>query len=234
MNEHSIAENLQQIKEVILTTCKRVGRNPDSVQLIAVSKTKPEQAILEALDAGQLHFGENRMRELQTKMDSITSNNAVWHMIGTMQTNKIRHISHRVDWIHSVGKAKYLDEINKRAEADNRVINVLIQVNISDEDQKSGCAPKDLPKILDYARQFKHIRIRGLMGMAHFVDNPEEVRSEFTLLRTTLEKNQSENGGNITLTELSMGMSNDFIVAIEEGATMVRVGSAIFGSRNYG
>lgn len=234
MSEHSIAENLQQIKEVIHTTCKRVGRNPDSVQLIAVSKTKPEQAILEALEAGQFHFGENRMQELQTKMDSITNSNAIWHMIGTMQTNKIRLISHRVDWIHSVGKAKYLDEINKRAQADNRVINVLIQVNISDEDQKSGCEPEELPEILEYARQFKHISIRGLMGMAHFADNPEEVRNEFALLRTTLEKNQAENGGNIKLTELSMGMSNDFIVAIEEGATMVRVGSAIFGSRNYG
>ena len=233
MSEHSIAENLQQIKEVISNTCKRAGRDPDSVQLIAVSKTKPEQAILDALTAGQLHFGENRMQELQTKMDSIANTSAVWHMIGTMQSNKIRHIAHRVDWIHSVGKAKYLKEINKRAKAAERVINVLIQVNISDEDQKSGCDPDQLPEILEQARKFDHIRIRGLMGMAHLSDNPEEARPEFALLRKTLEANQSANSGNIDLTELSMGMSNDFEVAIEEGATMVRIGSAIFGARNY-
>lgn len=234
MSETSIAENLKQIKEVISTTCKRVGRDPESVQLVAVSKTKPESAIHEAIEAGQLHFGENRMQELQTKMDDIGNDAAVWHMIGTMQSNKIRHIAHRVDWIHSVGKAKYLKEINKRAKDADRIINVLIQVNISDEDQKSGCDPDELPQILEHAKQYDHIRVRGLMGMAHLTDNSEEARSEFALLRKTLEANKPLNGGNTQLTELSMGMSNDFEVAIEEGATLVRVGSAIFGSRNYG
>ena len=233
MHESSIAQNLQSIKESVNAACKRAGRNPDSVQLIAVSKTKPESAIIEALEAGQLHFGENKMQELQSKMEKISQPSAVWHMIGTIQTNKIRLIAPRVNWIHSVGKAKYLDEINKRAGSGGRVINVLIQVNISAEDQKSGCAPEKLPHILEHAQTLEHLRVRGLMGMAHFAENPEHVRSEFALLRTTLESNSKYNGGNIQLSELSMGMSNDFEVAIEEGATMIRVGSAIFGSRNY-
>ena len=234
MSENSIADNIQEIKERIKAACNRVNRNPDDVHLIAVSKTKPEQAIIEALDAGQLDFGENRMQDLQTKMDNIADERIQWHMIGTLQTNKIRHIAHRVNWIHSVGKAKYLDEINKRAKAAEREINVLIQVNISDEDQKSGCDPDQLARILEHAQTLDAIRIRGLMGMAHFADDPEDVRAEFALLRTTLENHTKYNGGNIELTELSMGMSNDFEVAIEEGATMVRVGTSIFGSRNYG
>ena len=228
-----IKNNLLKIQEKVILACQRVGRNPDEVTLIAVSKTQPNQAILEAMEAGQLHFGENRMQELQQKMELINSTAIQWHMIGTLQTNKIRHIAHRVNWIHSVGKAKYLSEINKRADAANRAINVLIQVNISKEDQKSGWEIAELAKILENARQFNHLKIRGLMGMARFTENPEDVRSEFALLRHTLEKHQTFNGGNIELTELSIGMSGDFEVAIEEGATMIRVGSALFGSRNY-
>ncbi|GAB5410337.1 MAG: YggS family pyridoxal phosphate-dependent enzyme [Balneolaceae bacterium] len=230
----SISENLDQIRLQIEETCKKCGRNPDEIKLIAVSKTKPNEAIFDAHTAGQLHFGENRMQELHEKMRSINLPDIQWHMIGTIQSNKIKFISDRVNWIHSVSKAKYLTEINKRAEASGRVINVLIQVNISGEDQKSGCEASDLRAILDHAKNLNNIQVKGLMGLATFTENPEDVRPEFTLLRTTMDNHSTYNGGNINLTELSMGMSGDFNVAIEEGATMIRIGSAIFGSRNYG
>ncbi len=232
MNNSEIKDNISTIQARINEAAKRAKRDPEGIKLIAVSKTKPNEAILAALDAGQLHFGENRMQELQTKMDEISNEQAQWHMIGTMQSNKIKYIAHRVNWIHSVGKAKYLKEIDKRAGQSNHHVNVLIQVNISDEDQKSGCDIPDLERILEQARQFEHITIKGLMGMARFTDNPEEVRSEFALLKSAFDSHKHLNGGNIDLTELSMGMSNDFEVAIEEGATMVRIGSAIFGARN--
>lgn len=228
----SISENLEQIRQQIKETCKKCGRNSDEITLIAVSKTKPNEAIIDACSAGQLHFGENRMQELQDKMESIDLPEIQWHMIGTMQSNKIKYIADRVNWIHSVPKAKYLNEINKRAEASSRVINVLIQVNISGEDQKSGCEVSDLSSILEHAKTLPNIKIRGLMGLATFTDNPEDVRHEFALLRNTMKDHSSFNGGNTELTELSMGMSGDFKIAIEEGATMIRVGSAIFGSRN--
>lgn len=229
---NSISENIEIINQRIKAAAEKSGRNSADIKLIAVSKTKPSSAILEALEAGQIHYGENRMQELQNKMIEIEHPDIQWHMIGTMQTNKIKYIANQVHWIHSVGKAKYLNEINKRAEQANRNINVLIQVNISAEDQKSGCDPSELEGIIEIARNFKNITIRGLMGMARFTDNPEDVRDEFALLKSTFDEHSHLNGENIQLNELSMGMSNDFEVAIEEGATMVRVGSAIFGSRN--
>ena len=234
MSEASIRENLKEIRGRIKAACEKSGRKPEEVTLIAVSKTKPNEAIIDACTAGQLHFGENRMQELQDKMESIELPGIQWHMIGTMQSNKIKYITDRVDWIHSVSKAKYLDEIEKRAASSGRTINVLIQVNISGEDQKSGCEVSELAEILNYAKSLDHVKIKGLMGMATFTDDAESVRHEFALLRNTLKDHQTYNGGNIELKELSMGMSGDFEVAIEEGATMVRVGSAIFGSRNYG
>lgn len=233
MSDRFIPQNLEEIRNQIIETCNKCGRDPEEVSLIAVSKTKPNEDIIEAYSHQQMHFGENRMQELQDKMDAIDLPGIQWHMIGTMQSNKIKYIAHRVDWIHSVSKAKYLNEIEKRATEYDRVINVLIQVNISDEDQKSGCDVSDLAGILEHAKELSHIRVCGLMGMARFVDDPEDVRSEFKLLKDTLESHQQYNGGNIQLKELSMGMSGDFEVAIEEGATMVRVGSSIFGSRNY-
>ena len=229
---NSISENIEIINHRIHQAANKSGTDLEKIKLIAVSKTKPISAILEALEAGQVHFGENRMQELQTKMSAIEHPAIQWHMIGAMQTNKIKHIASQVHWIHSVGKAKYLNEINKRVEQSNRNINLLIQVNISGEDQKSGCEPTELEGILETARNFNNITIRGLMGMARYTYNPEDVRGEFALLKNTFEDHINLNGENIQLSELSMGMSNDFEVAIEEGATMVRIGSAIFGARN--
>lgn len=234
MNDQDIAENLKSIQQRIDKACERAGRDPKEITLVAVSKTKPVSDILEAIQAGQLQFGENRMKELEDKMLEIGLPDVVWHFIGNLQTNKIKYIADRVNWIHSVEKAKYLKEIEKRAGNENRIINTLIQVNISDEKQKGGCKPEDLASILETAHDYEHLKVRGLMGMATFVDDPEEVRSEFRLLKELFDSHQKYSKGSVQLEHLSMGMTNDMDVAIEEGATMVRIGSAIFGARNYG
>ena len=139
MSQEDICQNLSKIRERIAEACRRADRDPDEVMLVAVSKTKPVDDILEAMSCGQLHFGENRMKELEDKMDEISDPDISWHMIGNLQTNKIKYIAARVNWIHSVEKKKYLKEINKRAGKAGRVVNCLIQVNISGEDQKGGC-----------------------------------------------------------------------------------------------
>lgn len=234
MSDQDIAKNLESIQQEIEKTAKQAGRNPDEITLVAVSKTKPTSDILEAITAGHLHFGENRMKELEDKMAEIELPDVVWHFIGNLQTNKIKYIADRVNWIHSVEKAKYLKEIDKRAGKAGRLVNTLVQVNISDEKQKGGCKPEDLSTILESAQNYDHVKVRGLMGMATFADNPEDVRSEFKLLKKLFDSHQKYNSGSVHLEHLSMGMTNDMEVAIQEGATMVRIGSAIFGKRNYG
>ena len=234
MSNIDICENLKEIRHRIEKTCQRCGRNPDEVILLAVSKTKPVSAILKAMECGHLLFGENRMKELEEKMTEVSGHDISWHMIGNLQTNKIKYIADRVDYIHSVEKVKHLEEIDKRAGQHERTINVLIQVNISNEKQKGGCRPEELPQILTVAADFSYIRVKGLMGMAELVDNAEEVRPQFKLLKQLFDSHQNYNYGSVDLQHISMGMTNDFEVAIEEGSTMVRIGSAIFGERNYG
>lgn len=229
-----ICRNLERVQERIRKACENAGRDPGEVMLVAISKTKPLKLIREAYGCGQIHFGENRARELQDKMEELDQEEVRWHMVGALQTNKIKYMVERVNWIDSIPKRKSLREIEKRASRIDRVINTLIQVNISGEDQKSGCEPGDLPGILEYASGLEHVRVRGLMGIASLVDDPETVRPEFRLLRELREKYGGQEAGNITLEHLSMGMTNDMEVAIEEGATMLRVGRAIFGERNYG
>ena len=232
MSTSNIADHIKSINERIKKAARTAGRSPSDITLIAVSKTKPNSMIQEAIAAGQIHFGENKVQELQEKMPEF-GDDIQWHMIGNLQTNKIKYLVERVNWIHSIPKIKALKELEKRAGNIERVIDTLIQVNISDEDQKSGCAPEDLPKLLEYASELKWVRVRGLMGISTFADDPETVRPEFASLREILEKNTTYNNDVIQLKELSMGMTNDLEVAVEEGATMVRVGSAIFGERNY-
>jgi PLP dependent protein len=228
-----LIENYERVQERIRNACKACGRNPDDITLVAVSKTKPDSDVLELLQHGHLHFGENRAKALEDRMESIDNPSAVWHFIGNLQTNKIKYMVHRVNWIESIHKKKALKEVEKRASEIGRAVNVLIQVNISEEDQKSGCDPEQLESILAYGRDLKYTRIRGLMGMATFTDDPEKVRPEFRLLSRLREQHLHLNGGSVDLQHLSMGMTNDLEVAIEEGSTMVRVGTAIFGERNY-
>lgn len=227
-----VKENLQKIRSQIDEICKKAGRDPSEVLLIAVSKTKPVKAIREAQAAGQIHFGENRVQELVEKMEQLDES-IKWHMIGTLQTNKIKYMIDRVDWIESVHKIKALQEIEKRAGRVKRVIQTLIQVNISGENQKSGCDPEELRDILTYAQNLKWLRVRGLMGIAELTENPEDVRPQFRLLRTLRDQHRDLEDEIVTLDHLSMGMTHDFHVAIEEGSTMVRIGTAIFGEREY-
>lgn len=228
-----ITDRYNHIKERIREACKEAGRNPEDVTLVAVSKTKPNEDIIALAKEGQIHFGENRAKELEDKMQQIENPSLQWHFIGNLQTNKIKYMAGRVDWIQSVHKKKALKEIEKRAKAENRTIQVLIQVNISEEDQKSGCEPDQLEAILTYAQKLEHTRVMGLMGMATFADDPEMVRPEFRKLRELKESHMHLSKGAVDLRHLSMGMTNDLEVAIQEGSTMLRIGTAIFGERNY-
>ncbi|MEX1010865.1 MAG: YggS family pyridoxal phosphate-dependent enzyme [Balneolaceae bacterium] len=229
-----ICKRLADVQERVRKACKRANRNPHEITLVAISKLKPVSDIRDALMCGQLHFGENRTTELNSKADDLEGQKLVWHYVGTMQTNKIKYLAGRAAWIHSAYKTKHLKEIDKRLKASGQTADVLLQVNISRESQKQGLEPSGVEQVLKSAQSLKNLRVSGLMGMATFADNPEEVRSEFRLLRNTLLEHRHLNSGSVQLRELSMGMTNDFEVAIEEGATMIRIGSAIFGERNGG
>lgn len=231
MEKSQICENIEKVKGKIESTCKKIGRDSSGVMLVAVSKTKPVSYIQEAFECGQVEFGENRMQELEDKIPEFDGKKISWHMIGNLQTNKIKLIADKVNWVHSIEKLKYLKEFEKRSNGNK--INALIQVNISGEKQKGGVEPEDLAQILESATNFENVTVCGLMGMATFTDDPEDVRHEFKLLKNLFDEHQEFNSGSVKLKELSMGMSNDMEVAIEEGATMVRVGSEIFGARNY-
>lgn len=228
-----LSERYSAIQDRIQKACSECGRDPSEILLVAVSKTKPDRDLNSLIDEGHLHFGENRAKALEKRMESVPDDRVQWHFIGTLQSNKIKYIAHRVNWIQSVHKKSALKEIEKRAGGFNRKINALIQVNISDEDQKSGCDPADLEEILEYAQKLKFTKVCGLMGMATFTDDPEIVRPEFRILKEIFDDHQHLNGGAVDLKNLSMGMTNDLEVAIQEGSTMVRVGTALFGEREY-
>ena len=217
----SIADNLQKINSTV----------PNHVTLVAVSKTKPVSAIQEAYDAGQRVFGENKIQEMVEKYDQLP-NDIKWHMIGHLQRNKVKYMAHFVDLIHGVDSFKTLKEINKQALKHNRLINCLLQVKIATEDTKFGHGLYELSSILDSEelKTLENVSINGLMGMASFTEDKEQIKNEFNFLRKTFVQLKNEYP---KLTTISMGMSGDYPLAIEEGSTMIRVGSAIFGLRNY-
>ena len=221
----SIKENLNQIKNTFHST---------SCLLIAVSKTKPISAILEAYDAGIRDFGENKVQEMAEKAPQLPDD-IRWHMIGHLQRNKVKFISAFVHLIHGVDSLRLLEQINKEGQKAGRVISCLLQIHIAKEDTKFGLDERELDEILlgDGVQQMEHIQIRGFMGMATNTDNVATIRREFVYLRSLMERYKQENlPQNVHLTELSMGMSGDYLIAQEEGSTMVRIGSAIFGARN--
>lgn len=225
-----IASNLTLIRTKIDQAAVLAGRDPQSVKLIAVSKTKPMELIHEAWEAGQVEFGENRPQELRDKHPQLP--NARWHMIGTLQRNKIKYLMPWISLIHSVDSEKLLAEISKQAQKHETEIEILIQLNISEEDAKSGLDENSSEELLSRMDDFPNVRIKGLMGMAAFVEDEEVIRSQFRRLRLASERlKESIQHPRVEMEELSMGMSGDFAIAIEEGSTMVRVGSAIFGSR---
>ncbi|WP_313374457.1 YggS family pyridoxal phosphate-dependent enzyme [Chishuiella sp.] len=216
----SIQDNLKQIEQTI----------PNHVTLIAVSKTKPVSDLEEAYAAGIRDFGENKIQEMCDKYE-VLPKDIRWHMIGHVQTNKVKYMAPFVDLIHGVDSLKLLKEINKQAEKNNRVIKVLLQQFIADEETKFGLDENEVRQIMsDEVDNLPYVKVVGLMGMASFTDDENKIRNEFKSLKSNFDFLKSTNQ-NISI--LSMGMSGDYKIAIEEGSTMVRIGSSIFGHRNY-
>lgn len=209
--------------------------NGSNARLVAVSKTKPNELILEAYNAGQRIFGENKIQEMTDKSEALPKD-IEWHMIGHVQSNKVKYMAPFVSLIHSIDSWKLLKEVNKQAAKNERIIDCLLQMHIADEETKFGLSKEELHEILesDELPALENIRITGLMGMATFTDNRGQIRKEFKSLKAIFDKVKGKYGGNnISWNELSMGMSGDYDIAIEEGSTLIRVGSSIFGSRNY-
>ena len=207
---------------------------PADVTLVAVSKTKPVSDLMEAYDAGQRIFGENKIQEMVDKYEHMPKD-IQWHMIGHVQRNKVKYMAEFVSLIHGVDSFKLLKEINKQAKSHNRIINCLLQIKIADEDSKFGMSTEDASTLLqsDEFLELKNVKIVGLMGMATFTDDMKQVENEFKFLKTTFEKLKQLQTENCKLETLSMGMSGDYKLAIECGSNMIRVGSSIFGERNY-
>jgi hypothetical protein len=220
----SISENLHFFNNLL----------PKSVTLIAVSKTKPVSEILEAYNAGQKVFGENKIQEM-TEKQALLPNDISWHMIGHLQTNKIKYIAPYVSLIHGVDSFKKLEEINKQALKNNRTINCLLQIKIATEPTKFGLSVAEAQEILTNPKlkSLNNININGFMGMASFTEDESIIRNEFKFLKNYLNSTKKYITANFNPTILSMGMSGDYKIAIEEGSTMVRIGSSIFGTRNY-
>ena len=224
----NIAKNLREVDRRICEACARSGRRREDVTLIAVSKTKPVSMIQEAIAEGIVDFGENKPQELRDKYDELPKD-LRWHMIGNLQRNKVKYVVGRAVMIHSVGSLKLAEAIEKEAAAKNIVMPCLVEVNVAGEESKGGIALQDTEEFAE----FEHIQMKGFMTIAPFVEDAELNRVHFRALRNLAVDIGRKNIDNIMVNELSMGMTGDFEVAVEEGATLVRVGTGIFGERNY-
>ena len=225
--QEDIKSNLQKIKSSL--------PDPEPV-LVAISKTKPREAIQAAYDAGHLDFGENKAQEMTTKYE-VLPKDIRWHFVGHLQRNKVKYLAPYVYLIHSVDSEKLLKEIDKQAQKNNRVINCLLQMHIAQEATKFGFDEEELTSLLDegITNKYKHVAIKGMMGMATFTDNNDQVASEFQYLKNLFEniKNRYTKEDRFEMEILSMGMSGDYEIALEKGSNMIRIGTAIFGERNY-
>lgn len=228
-----IKENLEKIYETIRKSAEKVGRNPNEIILLGASKTQPVEKIIEAYNAGLKYFGENKVQEGMKKIDKLKPkySDIHWHFIGGLQTNKAKYVVKYFELIHSVDRKSLVDEIDKRAKKIDKVQECLIEVNIGDEETKYGVNPEDLEELYEYCLSKENIKILGLMCIPPYSEDKEQSRRYFIKLRELKEK--LENKYKVKLPHLSMGMSDDFDIAIEEGATIVRVGTAIFGERIY-
>ena len=212
--------------------CRRAGRDRSEVTLVAVSKTKPVSMLKEAYDLGVRVFGENKVQEIREKYEALPKD-IEWHMIGHLQTNKVKYIADKVSLIHSVDSLRLAETIEKEAVKHNRIVDILLEVNVAEEESKFGIKTSEVLALAENVVQLPHIRLRGLMTIAPFVENPEKNRAIFANLHELYVDIKDKNIDNGTVSILSMGMTNDYEVAIEEGATMVRVGTGIFGARDY-
>ena len=225
-----IRENINRLGLEVEEICRKCGRNPSEIRLIAVSKTYPLSDIKEAWGGGTLDFGENKVQELRDKAEEF-SKGVIWHFIGHLQRKNAKYAVKYAEFIHSVDSVKLADEIQKRAESENKTQKILLEVNTSGEESKFGLERiEDVTALSEYVNELPNIKLVGLMTMAPYTDDESIVRNCFIKLREIKEKVNSKG---FDLTELSMGMTNDYKIAIEEGATMLRVGTAIFGERNY-
>lgn len=228
--EVNIAANINMIKQKIAAAALKCGRDPDSIKLLAVTKTIPTEYIIKAIDAGITMLGENYVQEARDKIAAIGSR-AQWHMIGHLQTNKAKYVITLFDYVHSVDRMELAQELDKRAGLINRKLNVLIEVNVSGEKSKSGIPADDAPALIKQMAGLENLAMRGLMTMAPYSNNPENARPYFSALRNLRDNISRQQISGIPMEELSMGMTDDFEVAIEEGATIIRIGRAIFGKR---
>jgi PLP dependent protein len=228
--ETDISSNIRLIRQRMGVACARCGRDPQSVRLMAVSKTVEPERIRQALDAGVTLLGENYVQEAREKIPAI-GHVAEWHMIGHLQTNKVKYVVNLFDWIHSVDRLELARELDKRAGQSNRRLNVLIEVNVSGEESKSGIETTQALQLVRQVSLLPNINLRGLMTMPPYSDNPENSRPYFQALRKLRDDISAADIPSTHMDELSMGMTDDFEVAIEEGATIIRVGRAIFGNR---
>ena len=220
-----IHKNLEIIEERISAACEKAGRLRDEVKLVAVSKRKPAEAVIEAAEAGQILFGENRVQEAQTKIP-MCPQHLHWHLIGHLQSNKAKRAAGLFRMIHSVDSEKLMRALDEHAATP---LPILIQVNVSGEGSKSGCLPEEVAALIEAANACSQVEVHGLMTIPPFTSDPEKARGHFSNLRKLRDQLQEKTG--TPLPELSMGMSNDFEIAIEEGATFIRVGTDIFGGR---
>ncbi len=228
-----ITENYRMVRQKVDEACRRAGRDPQSVTLIAVSKTKPVSMIEELLQNGVSDFGENKPQELREKFE-ILPKNIQWHMIGHLQRNKVKYVVGRACMIHSLDSLRLAEAIQQEAARQNLRIPVLIEVNVAGEESKDGIALQETEAFIRQVAVFPNLEVQGLMTIAPFVKNPEENRVHFRNLFKLFVDIKAQNIDNINMCCLSMGMTNDYEVAVEEGATHVRVGTGIFGERNYG
>lgn len=227
-----VKENLSQIQENIKKACEKSGRDPEEITLIAVSKTKPIPMLEEAYEAGSRDFGENKVQEIMDKYPALPKD-IRWHMIGHLQRNKVKYIVDKVCLIHSVDSLRLAEEINLQSEKHQVETDILIEINIAQEESKFGVSKTEVTKLIEEAASLPYIHIKGLMAVAPFTENPEDNRKYFKEIRELSVDIMEKNIDNVNMSVLSMGMTGDYMVAIEEGATMVRVGTGIFGERNY-
>lgn len=227
-----VKENLAEVEKRIQAACARSGRNREEVTLIAVSKTKPVSMIEEALETGILEFGENKVQEMCEKHEMLPKN-IRWHLIGHLQRNKAKYVVDKAALIHSVDSLRLAEAISQEAKKKGVTVPILIEVNVAEEDTKFGIRCEEAEALIEQIAVLDNIRIMGLMTIAPFVENPEENRKHFRKLKQLFVDIKTKNKDNVNMLELSMGMTGDYEVAIEEGATLVRVGTGIFGERNY-
>lgn len=227
-----LKENLAVVEENIAKACKKAGRDRSEVTLIAVSKTKPVSMLQEIYDENIRHFGENKVQELCDKIEQMPQD-IHWHMIGHLQRNKVKYIVGKVALIHSVDTYRLAEEINIQAKKKNVVVPILVEVNIAEEESKFGTSAEDAMLLVSKIAQLENVQVKGLMTIAPYVENPEDNRAYFRKIKQLSVDIRNKNIDNVSMEILSMGMTGDYMVAIEEGATMVRVGTGIFGERNY-